>query len=111
MRCDLEAIELDQATCKTLHRCKRCKRECRVREPDPSRVKMTCGVNVVCVPPPPPLGYGPGTELKAILVELGLTDNIGCGCEAKANEIEKRDGVAPHIIGWDDSFTGKNRGG
>jgi len=31
--------------------------------------------------------------------------------KAKANEIEKRDGVAPHMIGWDDSFTGKNRRG
>jgi hypothetical protein len=36
----------------------------------------------------PPLGKGPGTELKKILSELGVSPTSGCNCEAVAQEMD-----------------------
>jgi hypothetical protein len=38
--------------------------------------------------PMPPLGKGPGTELKKILSELGVSPTSGCNCEAVAQEMD-----------------------
>jgi hypothetical protein len=36
----------------------------------------------------PPLGKGPGTELKQIRSELGVSPTSGCNCEAVAQEMD-----------------------
>ena len=38
---------------------------------------------------PQPLGTGPGTELKKLLAELGITDLAGCGCEKKSAQMNR----------------------
>ncbi len=35
-----------------------------------------------------PPGYGPGTELKAMLAQLGITENPACDCNAKALQMD-----------------------
>lgn len=60
-------------------------------------------------PPPltakPTLGYGPGTELMKLMNSLGIKKKAGCGCAAKAEEMD-RWGVAgcrqrrEEIAGW-----------
>lgn len=53
----------------------------------------------------PTLGYGPGTELMKLLESLGIKKKAGCGCAAKAEEMD-RWGVAgcrqrrEEIAGW-----------
>lgn len=42
-------------------------------------------------PPPPepePPGYGPGTELKALLSKVGITSTPTCSCNARANHMD-----------------------
>jgi hypothetical protein len=36
---------------------------------------------------PAPLGYGPGTELKAMLRSWGIEANLGCSCNAMARKM------------------------
>jgi hypothetical protein len=36
---------------------------------------------------PAPLGYGPGTELKALLRSWGINANLGCSCNAMARQM------------------------
>lgn len=36
---------------------------------------------------PAPLGYGPGTELKAMLRSWGFEANLGCSCNAMARKM------------------------
>lgn len=38
--------------------------------------------------PPAPLGYGPGTELKALLSRIGITASPTCGCNAYAAQMD-----------------------
>jgi hypothetical protein len=54
---------------------------------------------------PPPLNYGPGTELKKLLADLGLNEQGGCGCAVRANQMDNWgvDGCREHreeILGW-----------
>lgn len=59
------------------------------------------------VPGGPPIqpDYGPGTELKKLLAELGLQPSSGCECEARARQMNAwgPDGCREHraeIITW-----------
>lgn len=54
---------------------------------------------------PWPIGYGPGTELKAILASIGINPSVHCSCNARMRQMDEWgiEGCEEHfdtIIGW-----------
>lgn len=54
---------------------------------------------------PWPKGYGPGTELKAMLASVGINPSAGCGCHQKMRQMDEWEiqGCLIHrdtIVGW-----------
>ena len=58
-----------------------------------------------CNVPPAPATHGPGTELKKLLSDVGITATPDCACNARADEMD-RQGVEwceanlDTIVGW-----------
>lgn len=78
MNCDLVLIGPDGKRWR--FKCRRCGSECRSPLADPAKVHRSCGDHR-------PIDDGPGSELKAIIAELGLAGDAGCGCEAMARQM------------------------
>ncbi len=59
-------------------------------------------------PAAPPIGYGPGTELKKLLAAVGITASPTCSCNARAAFMDAREAGEPgwceanvdEIVGW-----------
>jgi len=59
-------------------------------------------------PPPQPIGYGPGTEMKKLLATVGITASPACSCNARAAFMDAREAGEPgwcaanvdEIVGW-----------
>ncbi len=57
---------------------------------------------------PPPLPYGPGTELKRLLYRVGIRPTSKCKCNARAAEMDRMEAADPGwcernidtIVGW-----------
>lgn len=83
------------------------------------RLSMESRVNGVVVhsqPKPPEPKGGPGTELKLLLQELGLTEEQGCGCDTHAAQMDAWgvEGCHEHkdeIRQWLNEARGKTRMG
>lgn len=87
MRCDLVATGAIDHRNRHGHRCARCGREVFSRYENPLHIAMQCVAPAEPKAAPP--SRGPGTELKALLAELGITDFAGCGCDTKAARMNR----------------------
>jgi hypothetical protein len=99
MRCDFIYTGRQEGS-RFIHRCQRCnverlsnyaepnlKAQCAVAPQPPSlvqRIRATAPA-----PDTPAIPNGPGTELKKLLAELGVTGFKGCGCNDKAAQMNR----------------------
>lgn len=99
MKCAFEKTERLDPRGRYVHRCANCGREVGSKYENPAAITAVCSADpekpgivrramnfarAESDSQPPAPKEGPGTELKKLLAELGITGVQGCGCERKA---------------------------